>query len=197
MNSKPYHFIPWAWSLAWLLTGLGTGISEIYSSPNRGLAGYLILTTVGWCFAGYLTSRAAWGKPALIIRLLAWVLATIIYIWLGLVWLYTWNVGFLGLPVATGLAGALGAVASSARRGVWRYLSALLVGLFFLTFATAGFYLSYFLLNIGSMVSGAGGYILFSYVAWILPNALFGLGAGFAIRWILGLNTHGPEVSGA
>jgi hypothetical protein len=185
---QAYRLVPWAWSAAWLLTGAGVSISDIYSYPSRSLFAYVALSAMGWGAAGFITANAASGKPGLRFRLAAWTAAYLAYLILGLKWGLSWNGGYWGPIAAAGVAGVLGGVASSMRGGAWRWVSAALVGVVFLLFSTASFYAGYFLILISTSIAQHNGNpgILYDLV-WALPGALCGLGAGFAARRILGL----------
>ena len=187
-ESRAYRLVPWAWSVAWLLTGVGIWLSDIYSSPSRSLVPYFAFSALGWGLAGFVTASAAWGKPGMAFRLVAWLVAGLASVPLGLAWGRSWNGGFLGPIAALGLAGGIGGLAGSVRKGAWRLVSGVLLGGTFLLFALVSFYASYFLLLIYTSISQQGGDIrIISALVWPLPGAICGLGAGFAARWILGL----------
>jgi hypothetical protein len=188
MQSQAYRLTPWAWSLAWLLVGLGTWLSDLYSSPSRSLVPYFALSALGWGIAAYVTTRAARDKSGTTLRLAGWILAALAAVLLGFTWLHRWNMAFFGPIVATGLAGFIGGSASSERPGGWRWLSGLLLGAAFLLFAFVSFCFTYFLMLIATSVAQQGGDItVLNALLWLLPGAVCGLGAGFAVRWILGL----------
>jgi hypothetical protein len=187
------RLVPWAWSAAWLLTGVGIWLSDVYSSPSRSLVPYFALSALGWGIAGFITASAARGKPGLAVRLLAWGIAWLVAILLGLVWLHQWNMAFFGPIVATGLAGAIGGVASSSRPGMRRLASTVLLGAVFLLFALVGFYASFFLMFVYTSIAQHGGDVsLISALIWPLPGAVCGLLAGLAARRILGLTRLRP-----
>ena len=191
--SQAYRLVPWAWSAAWLLTGLGLAFSDVYSSPSRSLVPYFALSALGWGIAGFITASAARGKPGLALRLLAWGIAWLVASLLGLVWLHHWNVAFFGPIVATGLAGLIGGLAASMRPGAWRPISAVLLGAVFLLFATLNLYFSYFLMIVYTSISQHGGDVsVVSALIWPLPGAVCGLLAGWSARRILGLTRPRP-----
>jgi len=191
-QSKAYRLMPWAWSVAWMLTGLGVAISDLYSYPSKSLIPYIVLSAVGWGFAGFVTVRAAGHKSGATLRLIAWIVAYLVYVVFGFYDATSWNMGFLGPIVAIGVAGAIGGVFSSRRAGAWRLVSGVLVGLTFLLFATVSFYVTaiqMYLFSAEARVLGEQGTLLF---IWGLPGAVFGLSAGFVVRWMLGITAVGP-----
>ncbi len=188
--------IPWAWSAAWLLAGLGFWISDLSSLPSRSPFAYIALSAAGWAIAGFVTASAAGEAPARTIRLVGWLVPGLASIPLSMLWLRSWNVGFLGPIAALGLAGLLGGVAGSVRKGAWRLVSGALLGLAFLLFATVSFMASYFLMLVYTLIAQQGGSAgvlsIVDALIWPLPGALFGLVAGFAARWLLGLRKPVP-----
>jgi len=72
-HDKAYRLLPWAWSAAWMLTGLGTAISEVYSSPTKSLIPYIVLSAVSWGIAGFVTASAVGHKSGIAIRFVPWV----------------------------------------------------------------------------------------------------------------------------
>jgi hypothetical protein len=184
---QAYRLVPWAWSAAWLLTGLGFWISIIKPLALGDFIAYIALGALGWGMAGLVSARAAngaGGTPGVAVRLAGWGVASLVAILLGLVWMLSWDAGFVGPMAASGLAGAIGGLSGSVRKGAWRLLSGLLLGVVFLLLAVISFYAGY-ILWLGAQP--AGGRDLLSLLAWLIPAALCGLGAGFAARWILGL----------
>lgn len=191
-QAKASRLMPWAWSTAWMLTGLGVAISDLYSYPSKSLIPYVVLSAVGWGFAGIVTVRAAGHKSNKAIRIIAWAAAYLVYVVFGFYWATSWNMGFLGPIVAIGVAGSIGGIFSSKRSGAWRLISGGLVGLAFLVFATISFYTSYFLMFAFTMEArllGDTGALLF---IWGLPGAILGLSAGFLASLILGISKVVP-----
>ena len=195
-QAQAYRRIPWAWSAAWLLTGLGIQLSDIYSSPSRSQIPYFAFSALGWGAAGVITASASRGRPGMLVRLAAWGAAYLVAIQFGLFWLQRWNIAFFGPILASGLAGAIGGVAGSVRPGAWRLASGTLLGLAFLLFATLSFMASYFLMLIYTLIAQQGGSAgvlsVIDALIWTLPGALCGLGAGLAARWLLGLRKAAP-----
>jgi hypothetical protein len=187
--------MPWAWFLAWLLTGAGASI--VYTGPlplpawRIGL--YIGLSAAGWAAAGFITTRASNGKSSLVVQLAAWAAAYLVAIPLGLVWMLSRDLPpwFLFLPL--GVAGLLGGLASSARPGVWRLVSGILVGLVFYLCSTLSFFAGYMLILFnGSLAQQNGVDIGLPYpLLLVLPQPVFGLLAGFLARWILGARRCG------
>jgi hypothetical protein len=192
-QSQARRLVPWVWSLAWLLTGLGFWISIVNSLQNPpNFFPYIALGALGWGVAAFVTASVARGKPGMLFRLAGWLVAGLASISLSILWMLTWDAGFLALIVAPGVAGALGGMAGSMRRGAWRWVSGILLGVAFLVLAALSFYASYFSLFAATAISQHGGDIrLFDPLGWVIPGAVFGLLAGFAARWILGLRKPG------
>jgi hypothetical protein len=187
-QSQAWRWIPWAWSLAWLLAGMGIWLSNLYSSPSRSLGPYFALSALGWVTAGLVTARAVGSKPRTVVRLTAWGLAGLVAILLGFIWLHSWNVAFFGPIAATGVAGVIGGLAGSMRPGAWRLVYPILLGAAFLLFAFVSFFFTYFLMLVATSIAQQGGDIsVLNALLWLLPGATCGLVAGFAVRWILGL----------
>jgi hypothetical protein len=188
-QSQAWRWIPWAWSLSWLLTGLGFWISVVNSLlPPPNFIAYIAMSALGWVIAGVVTASAARGTPGMHFRLAGWLVAGMASISLSILWMLRWDAGFLGPIAALGVAGTIGGVAGSMRRGAWRWVSGILLGVLFLLLATLSFYSSYFLMFVATAVSRHGGDIrLIDPLGWVIPGAVFGLTAGFLVRWILGL----------
>jgi hypothetical protein len=186
-----WRLLPWAWSLSWLLTGLGFWISIVNSLlPPPNFFAYIELSALGWGIAALVTASATRGTPGITIQLAGWLVAGLASISLSILWMLRWDAGFLALIAAPGVAGALGGVAGSMRRGAWRPVSGILLGVVFLVLAALSFYASYFSLFVLTSISQHGGDIhVMNPLGWIIPGAVFGLVAGFATRWILGLKT--------
>lgn len=200
-RTRACRLMPWAWLVAWLLTGVGGMISDIYgiySSPSKSLIPFIALSAVGWAVGGFITARASKGKSGMAVQLVAWALAYLVAIPLGRVWMLSRDMVPFVLSVPFVLAGAIGGFASSSRLGVWRLISGALVGLVFLLFSPiityyAALMLMAFYTPILDMVNPYSGPLGSStvYLFRILPDAMFGLVAGFAARWILGMTTVG------
>src|SRR5512135_2980921 len=127
-KAQAYRLVPWAWSAAWMLILAGATITDI---PSRGPAVYFALSALGGVAAGLVTAAAAGEKTGVGVRLAAWAVAYLAAVPLGLVWLYTWSVGYLGTIAAAGLAGVIGGVFNTMRPGTGRWVSAALLGLVF------------------------------------------------------------------
>jgi hypothetical protein len=188
-NRQAYRLMPWAWLAAWTLTGTGALLSDIYSSPSKSPIAFFSLSAVGWALAGIVTARASRGKTRMAVQLVAWGVAYLVAIPLGLLWRLGRETASFLLFDPFLLAGAIGGFASSARQGAWRLISGSLVGLVFLLFSPIiTFYSGMLLLSFySSTINRYGAPLGSSYnLAWVLPNVIFGLVAGFAMRRILG-----------
>jgi hypothetical protein len=196
-KTQAYRLMPLAWSVTWLLSGVGATISDIYSSPSKSLFPFLALSAVGWAGAGYITACASNGKSGMTVQLVAWAAAYLVAIPLGLVRLLGKDMVPIFLFVLPFMAsGAIGGFASSSRKGVWRLLSGALLGFVFLIFSPVFTYYagSILMLLYSSIVHPYGGPINSSYIPlfWILPNTVFGIVTGFVARWILGFKAVDP-----
>ncbi len=187
MDAKPRAYrwlpttwvlMPWAWSLSWLLAGLGFWISVVNALlPPLNFFAYIALSGLGWIIAALVTARSVSGTP---FRLIGWLVSGLVSVALGIYWMLRWDASFLGPVLALGVAGLLGGVAGSSRRGAWRWVSGMGLGLVFLVLAALNFYASYLLFLTASSA-------VISELLWALPGAAFGLLAGFAVRRILGI----------
>ena len=188
-QARAFRMVPLVWSVSWLLTGLGFWISIVSSLlPPPNFLAYIALSALGWVIAGVVTASTARSTPGMLFRLAGWLVSGLASISLSILWMQSWNAGFLGPIAALGVAGVLGGVASSMRRGVWRWLSGILLGVAFLILAALSFYASYFLMFVATSISQHGGDIrLIDPLSWMIPGAVFGLVAGFTLRGILGL----------
>jgi len=190
-DNTAYRLVPWAWSAAWLLAGAGIWLSDVMSSPSKSLFAYYLLSIAGWGIAVIVTVLTSWKKPGLVLRLAAWVVALLVAVLVGLSWMHSWNIAYLALPVATGVAGGIGGIAGSFRPGIGRLVSGVLLGIIFLVLAVASFYATYFGLILVTWTSQLYGDVpilpILEGLSWMIPGALFGLGAGFAVRSILSL----------
>jgi hypothetical protein len=189
-ESQALRLVPWAWSLAWLLTGLGFWISVVNSQdPSPNFFAYIALGALGWGLAALVTASVARDTPGMLFRLVGWLVAGLASIALSIFWMLRLDAGFLALIAAPGVAGVLGGVAGSMRRGAWRWVSGILLGLAFLILSLLNFYASYILwLGANQTALKGGAFQVITVLGWVLPGALFGLLAGFAVRWILGIS---------
>jgi hypothetical protein len=181
-----YRLMPWAWSIAWMLTIVGATISNIYSSPPGSLVAYFGISAIGWIGAGWITVKALKPKSGMVIQLVAWIITYLVAIPVGLAWMLSRDMVpyLLFLPMV--LAGAIGGLASSLRPGLWRLASGVLVGLVYFVFFTIGFYAGYIL----TLIYGSQPYVdIGNYytLIWALPEGIFGLLTGLLTRWMLGI----------
>ena len=130
------------------------------------------------------------GGPALAAPLVAWGIASLAAILLGLVLMRVWDAGFLGSIAAT-----------RSGRCDWRVwpapcakafgggFASLCWGVVFLLLALISFYAGY-MLALG-YASTALQYNASVFYLLIMPGpaAVFGLGAGFVALWLLGLRS--------
>ena len=188
---KAYRLMPWAWSAAWMVTGVGIAISDLYSSPSKSLIPYVVLSALGWGYASLVTTNATRQDAGIAVRMVAWVVAYLVYVAGGYYWATNWNMGFLESIAAIGVAGIIGGTGSSRRSGVWRLVSGTLVGLAFMVLATISFYASYFLIFAYSSEARLLGEMGANVFIWALPGMIFGLSAGFTARWLLGISRDG------
>ena len=196
-KTQIYRLLPWGWFVAWMLTSIAATISDIYNPPSKSIITYITLSAAGWAVAGYLTSRASKGKSSMAVQMVSWAVAYLVAIPLGLVWILSRDMPPFLLFAPYLLAGAIGGFASSSRFGVWRFISGILVGLVFFIFSTISFYSGYILLLFYSSLAQRYGFSInpsYTFV-WILPEAVFGLGTGFMLRWILGMATGKPKIT--
>jgi len=112
-KQKKFQYISWAWAAGWFLVSLGQSLSDVYSSPNRGLAAYFVLGFAGWAIGAagtirYLTRKYQSDVNVSVLSAAGWGLGALASLVLGVSWLYTWNPGFLALPVGMALGGAIG-----------------------------------------------------------------------------------------
>jgi hypothetical protein len=159
-KSVKFHSVTWAWALGWLLASMGQVLSGVYNLPNRGLTAFYLLGFAGWAIgaAGTLRyMRLRFGAEARVVALSAagWMAGALSALVLGLFWMSTWNIGFLGPPVAVALGGAIGggltlpmrsfsspaAIVRASLRGTFNW------GLAFLVFQILMFYASYILVQ--------------------------------------------------
>jgi hypothetical protein len=188
-GSHAHRLVPWAWSAAWLLTSLGFWISVVNSLVPPNFIAYIALSALGWGLAASVTASVNRDKSGMRFRLVGWLVSGLACIALSIFWMLRWDAGFLALIAAPGVAGALGGVAGSMRRGAGRWVSGILLGGVFLILALLNFYASYILwLGANQTALKGGAFQLITALGWVLPGAVFGLLAGFAVRWILGIS---------
>jgi hypothetical protein len=186
---QAYRLVPWSWSLAWLLTGLGFWISVVNSLLPPNFLAYISFSALGWGIAVFVTVSVARDRPGMLFRLVGWLVAGLACIALSIFWMLRWDAGFLALIAAPGVAGVLGGITGSMRRGAWRWVSGILLGVAFLILSALNFYASYILwLGANQTALKGGAFQMITLLGWVLPDAVFGLLAGFAVRWILGIS---------
>ena len=216
MNSSKSHFISkqkrepqsiaWAWAAGWLLVSMGQAISDVYSSPNRGLTAYYLLGFAGWIIgaAGTLRyMRRKFGADANVTALSAagWTVGAVVAVVLGLFFLHTWNAGFLGPLAAAALGAAIGGaltlpMASLSSPGT--VALAILRGMFswgaaFLIFQILAFYAWYmlYMLTVNTL-SQIFGNLWASIFVGVIPASVGGLLAGWLAARLAGLRRVRP-----
>jgi hypothetical protein len=150
--------VAWAWSAGWALASVGMSISDVYSSPNRGLAAFLMLGFAGWAIGAagtirYVRLRFGADIPVIVLSVAGWVVGALVAVVLGLLWMETWNLGYLGLPVGAALGGAIGGTLTLPVQSLASRVSlvrqslrgALIWGASFLVFQVLAFYAGYLL----------------------------------------------------
>jgi len=186
---QAYHLMPWAWLVAWALTAVGASISAIYSFPYQSIFAYIGFSAVGWAMACFITVRASRSRSGMTVQLVAWAVAYLVAIPLGLVWMLSRDMVPFLLFLPFVLAGTVGGIASSARAGAWRWVSGVLVGMVFLLSSTISFYVGYILLLVYSSLAQRYSLGNLYSQAWILPEAVFGLVVGLTMRRLLGMTS--------
>jgi hypothetical protein len=147
-----------AWAAGWLLVSLGQAISDVYSSPKRGLTAVYVLGLAGWAIAAAVTIRYVrrqFGADGHVTALSAagWAAGALVAVVMGTHWLFTWNAGFFGLIAGPALGAVIGGAFTLPMRSLSpagvilraSLLGAFIWGLVFLIFQTVAFYAWYFL----------------------------------------------------
>ncbi len=193
-NRQPkIQFIAWAWAASWILASLGQAISDVYSSPNRGLIGFYVLGFAGWAIGAAVTIdyvRRQFEANGYVIALsvAGWGIGALVAVMLGLFWMETWNLGFLGLPVAAALGGTIGgaltlpvrSLSSPATLVRASVRGAFSWGATFLIFQVLALYAGYILvqMTVNPLVPIIGN-IWAKVPGWALPTGLGGLHAAW------------------
>jgi hypothetical protein len=181
--------MPWAWGAAWLLTAVGAVVSDIYSRPPQGPAGYLILGAIGWAVAALVTASAVRnaGRGAFALAGVGWVLGymTAVPAGFGLIVAGSFSGAgaYWGPVVCIGTAGLIGGLFTSADSGgtLARVARAAVWGLAFLVLSTTAFFASYFLIFSYALVSPLLGPATGPFI-WGVPAGLAGVVAGWVGR---------------
>lgn len=198
---RKFNTIAWGWAAGWALALSGQALSDVFSNPNRGLTAYYVLGFVGWAIGAAGTIqfiRQRFGADGNVTALSAagWGLGALTALVFGLTWMQTWNLGFLGSPVAAALGGTIGgaltlplrslpAPARIVRACLWGALS---WGGAFLVFQILAFYAGYILVVLtAARLAPFIGYAWAIVPGWAIPAGLGGLAAGWlASKALLG-----------
>lgn len=189
--------VAWAWALGWFLASVGSVISDVSSTPNRGLAAAYMLGLLGWTIGGAGTVRyirQQFGADAKVVALSAigWGVGALLAVQLGLAWQQEWNAGFWGPIFGAAIGGTIGGaltVSSSSfsadRRALYASLSsAFRWGAAFLVFQVLAFYAGYLLMQmtVDPLVPLVG-HVAAKIPGWTLPAGAGGfLAARLASR---------------
>jgi hypothetical protein len=193
-ESRAYGLMPWVWGAAWMLTGVGAALSDIYSSPGNGPAAYLICGAIGWGAAAYVTASAVRvpGASAFARGLGGWIAAYLVAVPLGLLAMVTLDLSSIGqywaVPVASGLGGAIGGLFTPSASQVKQdaVLRSACWGAAFFASATVSVYAFYTLALVLSPFSERF-VALEPVLVSAVPAAFCGIVAGFIGRRFLGV----------
>lgn len=152
--------IAWAWAAGWVLASMGQVISDVFSSPNRGLTAFYVLGFAGWATGAagtirYVRNRFGADVKVTALSAAGWGFGALAAVVLGLFWMETWNVGFLGSIAGPALGGAIGGALTLPMRSLSSPAAilrasvrgALSWGAAFLVFQFLAFYTGYFLMQ--------------------------------------------------
>ncbi|OGN97757.1 MAG: hypothetical protein A2Z71_05790 [Chloroflexi bacterium RBG_13_50_21] len=200
-NRQPkIQSVAWAWAIGWSLVSMGMVISDVYSSPNRGLIAYYVLGVTGWIIGVVGTIRYMRHMFGVDVHMIAlsvtgWGVGALVAMVLGLFWMETWNLGFLGSPVGVALGAAIGGALMLPRGSQTSFVRIIRVssvgafswGAAFLVFQILAFYVGYFLMlmtynPLASMV----GWVWATVPGWTLPAGFF----GFIAAWLAIKSLH-------
>jgi hypothetical protein len=188
-----YQLISWAWAAGWFLVSMGMTISDVYSSPNRGLTIAYVMGFAGWAIGAavtinYMQHQFVTNVYITGLSMAGWTVGALVAVALGLYWLQTWDAGFWGPIVAAAIGGAIGgaltlpirypsSLATIVRRSLWGAFS---WGVMFLVFQVLAFYAGYILsaLTVNRLVPIVGN-IWAEVPGWALPAGLAGLHAAW------------------
>ncbi len=188
--------VAWAWAAGWALAAAGMSISDVYSTPNRGLIAAYSLGVIGWVTGGTETLRHR-GRfevtaPGTTVSIAGWILGALAAVALGQRWLVEWNLAYWGPIVSAGLGGTIGGAFTLPRRS-WSspatavrlgLESALAWGVSFLLFQTLAFFAGYILMQmtVDPLVPIVG-HQMAKVLGWAIPAGLAGLlAARLALR---------------
>jgi hypothetical protein len=185
---QKFPSISWAWAAGWFIASLGQSLSDVYSNPNRGLAAYYVLGFAGWAIGAtgtirYMTQKFRVDGNVSVLSAAGWGFGALASLVLGLSWAYTWNLGFLGLPLGVALGGAIGGALALPMRSLSSPLHVVLRGVLgaltwggsFLVFQVLAFYAGYFLMAL--TVNGLAPIIGWTWAkapGWAIPAGIGG-----------------------
>ena len=188
IERRSFQSVAWAWAAGWSLISLGFVISDVYSTPNRGLTAAYLLGVIGWAIGSVVTIRYVrqpFGAKGVPVALSAagWALGGLVTIVLGLDWLENGRLAFLGPIVATGMGGAIGGALTAPtppgsspstvlRQGIG---GAFAWGTAFFVFQIVAFYAGYILMQmtVDALVPFVG-HVGAKIPGWALPAACGG-----------------------
>ena len=167
---------------------MGSMISDVFSSPNRGLTAYYALGIVGWAIGAagtirYLRHQFGVDVKVIALSVAGWCVGALVSVVLGLFWMFTWNLGFWGSPLGAALGGAIGgaltlpirslsspaALVRASVRGAFSW------GASFLVFQILVFYAGYILYMVTvNSLSQIVGPVWASVAVWSLPAGMGG-----------------------
>jgi hypothetical protein len=147
--------VGWAWAAGWALAAAGLAISDVYSTPNRGMLAAYSFGIAGWIIGAAGTSRylrRCGSTPSVVVFCAAgWSAGALVAVLLGQAWLADWRLGYWGPIVSAALGGSVGGAftlhVESESAVSQRLQSALRWGASFLFFQAVAFYVGYILLQ--------------------------------------------------
>ena len=203
-NRQPkIQSVAWAWAIGWSLVSMGMVISDVYSSPNRGLIAYYVLGVTGWIIGVVGTIRYMRHMFGVDVHMIAlsvtgWGVGALVAMVLGLFWMETWNLGFLGSPVGVALGGAIGGALMLPMRSLSSPVTnvgasvrgAFSWGAAFLVFQILAFYAGYILMLLTfTPLASIVGWVWSTVPGWALPAGV----CGFIAAWLASRSLHFTE----
>lgn len=196
--------IAWAWAAGWVLVSIGQAISDVYSSPNRGLTAYYVLGLAGWIIGAAGTIRFVFrqfkaGASVLALSAAGWTAGSLMAVVWGLSLVERGDAGFWGLIAGPVLGGAIGGALTLPMQSLaspGRITRAILRGAFgwgaaFLVVQILAFYTWYMLYMLtADPLSKLFGPIWGAVIAGVLPAGLGGWLAGWAAARLVGFVKH-------
>ena len=92
---------------------MGFVISDVYSSPNRGLTAAYLLGFCGWAVGAvgtvrYVRQQSHSTVSVIVLAATGWAIGASVAVGVGLEWLHEWNAGYWGPIMGTATGGAIG-----------------------------------------------------------------------------------------